>query len=206
MQRMDEYQQIVAMVKSGNLTVDKLQGLLKMANDQLTNYEKAKKLIDDAGKENWTFELYQEALRIGSGGSGSDITRAEWDQMFPANRQQSFENFLRTISDGQQTFEKVKSCINDELSNRGIRFSGKKDDSKSGCYIATEVYGSYDAPEVIRLREFRDKHLMPSGLGRFTIMLYYQTSPYIAFKLKPFDRIKGIIRHLLDYFVILLRG
>lgn len=53
---------------------------------------------------------------------------------------------------------------------------GKKR-KKSGCYIATAVYESYDCPEVWTLRRYRDKHLEKSLCGRMFISLYYATSP-----------------------------
>jgi hypothetical protein len=36
----------------------------------------------------------------------------------------------------------------------------------NNCYIATAVYGDYNAPEVIVLRKFRDERLSKSFLGR----------------------------------------
>ena len=45
--------------------------------------------------------------------------------------------------------------------------------AKSGCYVATAVYGSYDCPEVWTLRRFRDNYLDNYLLGRMFIKLYY---------------------------------
>lgn len=51
---------------------------------------------------------------------------------------------------------------------------------KSGCYVATAVYGSYDCPEVWTLRRFRDYSLAATLLGRLFIMLYYAISPALV--------------------------
>ena len=51
---------------------------------------------------------------------------------------------------------------------------------KSGCYVATAVYGSYDCPEVWTLRRFRDYSLAATLLGRLFIMLYYAISPTLV--------------------------
>ena len=51
---------------------------------------------------------------------------------------------------------------------------------KSGCYVATAVYGSYDAPEVRVLRRWRDDRLSVSAFGRRFVRLYYATSPHLV--------------------------
>lgn len=72
---------------------------------------------------------------------------------------------------------------------------------KSGCYIATAVYGSYDAPEVLVLRRFRDEVLQKSLPGRAFIKTYYFLSPPIAEKLKNAGEINAIVRRILDRWV-----
>jgi hypothetical protein len=47
----------------------------------------------------------------------------------------------------------------------------------SGCYIATMVYGDYDAPEVKMLRQYRDNILAKYVAGKLFIKVYYRTSP-----------------------------
>lgn len=49
-----------------------------------------------------------------------------------------------------------------------------------GCYIATAVYGSYDAPPVLTLRDFRDRRLATTPMGRGFIRIYYAASPTLA--------------------------
>ena len=72
---------------------------------------------------------------------------------------------------------------------------------KEGCYIATAVYGSYDAPEVMTLRRFRDDTLKKTFLGRLFIRAYYTLSPPIAKKLKNAHKINGFVRRILDRWV-----
>ena len=72
---------------------------------------------------------------------------------------------------------------------------------KEGCYIATAVYGSYDAPQVVTLRKFRDETLSNTVFGRWFIRTYYRLSPPIAEKLKNANRINRFVRYILDRWV-----
>jgi hypothetical protein len=53
---------------------------------------------------------------------------------------------------------------------------------KEGCYIATMVYGNYNHPNVIYLRNFRDNILNKNNNGKKFIKIYYKYSPkYVAY-------------------------
>lgn len=55
-----------------------------------------------------------------------------------------------------------------------------QDDKKSGCYVATAVYGSYDCPQVWTLRRYRDYTLAETWFGRAFIKTYYAISPMLV--------------------------
>ncbi|OAD18619.1 hypothetical protein THIOM_005777 [Candidatus Thiomargarita nelsonii] len=63
-----------------------------------------------------------------------------------------------------------------------VAYSKRQKDTggNEGCFIATAVYKSYDAPEVITLRAFRDNILKKSLLGKMSVRFYYKVSPSIA--------------------------
>lgn len=74
--------------------------------------------------------------------------------------------------------------------------------SKSeGCYIATMAYGSYDHPQVLVLRNYRDHILMKSEWGKIFVTGYYFISPYIVTGLHGHRWINSIIRKCLDTFI-----
>jgi DNA-directed RNA polymerase subunit RPC12/RpoP len=78
----------------------------------------------------------------------------------------------------------------------------KGKNQKDGCYIATAVYGSYDAPQVMKLRRFRDNTLANSLIGRMFIKTYYRLSPPIANRLKNMKSLNNFVRRILDRFIV----
>ena len=72
---------------------------------------------------------------------------------------------------------------------------------KGGCYIATAVYGSYDAPQVLALRRFRDETLATSSPGRALVKVYYAVSPSLAAVLGRYARPRKASRAVLDRIV-----
>jgi len=73
---------------------------------------------------------------------------------------------------------------------------------KSGCYIATAVYGSHDAPQVAALRYYRDEVLLKYIAGRMFVNLYYMISPGIAAWLTSKKRLNATVRMVLNQVVM----
>lgn len=74
-----------------------------------------------------------------------------------------------------------------------------------GCYIATMAYGSYEHPQVLELRKFRDEILRKTFAGRFFIKTYYFISPKLVDILKNKKTINNLIRKGLNQFIKILR-
>lgn len=82
--------------------------------------------------------------------------------------------------------------------------SPRSGQTSGGCYIATAVYGSYDAHPVRVLREFRDRKLSRTRVGRDFIRAYYRFSPAVARWMQGRVVINQVIKAALDWVVIAL--
>jgi hypothetical protein len=66
-----------------------------------------------------------------------------------------------------------------------------------GCFIATAAFGSAWAPEVDRLRRFRDSVLMPSPLGYWLVRIYYRLSPPLANAIRRHEYLRVPVRAII---------
>ncbi|MBQ7903499.1 MAG: DUF2726 domain-containing protein [Oscillospiraceae bacterium] len=77
---------------------------------------------------------------------------------------------------------------------------------KTGCYIATCVYGSYDCSNVWVLRRFRDNSLNKTLAGRLFIKMYYAISPIVVKYLGNSYIFRSICKSPLDMLVKYLKS
>ncbi len=70
-----------------------------------------------------------------------------------------------------------------------------------GCYIATMVYGDYNHPQVVLLRNFRDTFLSKNLIGKGFILVYYRLSPIIVSHFKNRPLFVNLSRVILESFI-----
>ena len=118
------------------------------------------------------------------------FTKAEYDDFWG-----SF-SVAKSDSDWAACNECYKKLVGDE----------EKSSGKEGCFIATEIYGSYDSSPVLVLRQYRDKKLLTSTLGSLFIRFYYSVSPTIVKYIRDKKHLKKIIKSVLDKLINNLKG
>lgn len=72
--------------------------------------------------------------------------------------------------------------------------SKKESKATKRCFIATSVYESPNAPEVVILPDFRDRVLERNPLRRAFVTLYYYVSPGVASLIHRHSHFRNFIR------------
>lgn len=94
-----------------------------------------------------------------------------------------------------RTLKSISSQLNSASSGSSSSSSG------GGCYIATMAYGSYEHPQVLELRKFRDEILSRSIAGKGFIETYYWLSPKLVKSLRGSSLINSLIRKMLNQLI-----
>jgi len=98
--------------------------------------------------------------------------------------------------------EKGESYVNDY----DVKAFFDRELAKGNCFIATAVYGSPMAEEVMIFRRFRDEILLKSQLGSLAVKTYYMISPRLAASISKSHVLKTITRRLLQPILAILRS
>jgi hypothetical protein len=69
-----------------------------------------------------------------------------------------------------------------------------RQDDDGGCFIATAAFGAPLAPQVQVLRDFRERYLQPTALGRWLVHRYYAVSPAIADVIRDRPALQALAR------------
>jgi hypothetical protein len=101
-----------------------------------------------------------------------------------ANNRYIFERWTGDVPQDHQIDNPLSVTMDSDKIIAANFYSGTSDDGTIGknplCFIATAAYCSPSHPYVKILRDFRDRYLGPSKLGRALVDFYYNNSPFAA--------------------------
>lgn len=115
---------------------------------------------------------------------------------------------LRTkFNENRNALGNIKNQIQSATRRTTTSYSNRTSTSSSsgGCYIATMAYGSYEHPQVLELRKFRDNTLSKSSFGRGFIKTYYKYSPKLVEHLKDKPFINQSIKSVLNTLIRIIK-
>ncbi|MCP2520874.1 hypothetical protein NLC82_04310 [Candidatus Aminicenantes bacterium AC-335-A11] len=135
---------------------------------------------------------YEEALRLTSNKEIQGFVRYYLGGLYQVwgEKEKAIENFEQAVN---------LLGVDDPIGMDAAKKLEKLKEKKGGmCFIATAVYGSSYAPEVLLLKQFRDFHLSKKAIGRCLIRNYYKISPFIAEIIKR----NAILRKMIKLLII----
>jgi len=110
-------------------------------------------------------------------------------------------NTSSEVSISNNILKSITSKFSAYLSGDVNKETGKANVTPQGCYVATSIYGSYDSPEVLLLRKYRDTVLSQNTIGRIFIKIYYLISPTFVSLTKNMNNFNRMTKLLLDKIV-----
>lgn len=98
--------------------------------------------------------------------------------------------------------KELENYLSNQMSKNN---NNNKNSDNKGCYVATMAFGSYDHPQVLLLRNYRDNILSHNKFGVYFISKYYKYSPALVKKLENRQILNLIIRNLLIKFCSIIK-
>ena len=144
-------------------------------NEYWTYYDTALKFMDYIIKINQSPQSYKNKLGI------IDLIKVETESRLHKDHLDELNNERNKLI-----------CLLKQSDSSFIPPANKE--KMSGCYIATAVYGDYDNDKVLILRDFRDRQLKSSSIGRLFIHIYYSVSPVLADFIRNKPNINNVIK------------
>ena len=125
------------------------------------------------------------------------------DVMIEIGKMDMLEKQRQHFKDNLEAINKLYRQLSSGSS--GSSSSSGSSGSSGPCYIATMAYGDYDHPQVMVLRDFRDRRLKKSVPGQWFVRNYYRYSPQLVEALKNNKTVNRFIRMLLDQLIKLIK-
>ena len=126
--------------------------------------------------------------------------KAANDSLKAKNADDDFDRHMQAVRRFEamngKRFDRVTTDINTPSGHMSVESRSSK------CYIATATYQDMYHPNVVILRDFRDRFLRRSAFGRAFIRLYYSIGKHVAFFPEHFELIRNISKALLDRIVL----
>ena len=97
---------------------------------------------------------------------------------------------LNFVDGGKGDGDLTANGVIDDPGAPGISSGG----SNNNCFIATAAYGSKMEPQVQILRDFRDRYMLTSSVGRTFADMYYKYSPKAASFIAEHSALRVIVR------------
>lgn len=193
-------------LKISSAVVGNAQGMLvtavnnaqeKFKTDSITNHNSAISNLKT---------IVQSAMEVTISLGAFDMI-SELRTQYNSNKS-ALQNIVSQLAHIQPTITRTYVARTPSSSNYPSSFPSSFPSSsgnKGNCYIATMAYGSYEHPQVLQLRKFRDETLSSSAFGRKFISAYYKVSPKLVELLKGKQKINSAIRTLLNTFIRIIK-
>lgn len=178
---------------------------MNMSFNQSINYSKVDEMKQKALDWDKVIELLQSTITTQNIEKIKNI-----DNPSKINEYKDLVNFLFSKLGPFQINEIKHICYWKDVRAEQAKSAAKQvgstiEKATGGCYIATMAYGSYEHPQVLELRKFRDEILQKTFLGRIFIKTYYFISPKLVQILKNKKTINIFIRKFLNQFIKIIK-
>jgi len=130
-------------------------------------------------------------------GGELDLDREEAIHRAYRRAQRSSRRSFEEVTPRIVTAAEAATALDDEWTDEE-EATGRALAKSRACFIATAAYGDADAPEVERLRRFRDRYLVTNAFGSAFIRFYYHVSPPFARLIARRPRLRTAVRRCLD--------